>query len=143
MKRPSGASAPATAELPNGTVVDLVPVAREICSRFYTRYPEEYERSGEAGVEWCGHDNQYLIAWAIQDARDGTVVLSEQVIWLTGVLGSRGFPIDRLVGNLMIASEVVRKWDALRGLAEVGADALAAAAAAVSALPAPRSHLDS
>jgi hypothetical protein len=139
VKRPSGASAPATAELPDGTVVDLVAVAREVCSRFYARYPEEYERSGDAGVDWCGHDNQYLIAWAIQDARDGTVALPEQAVWLAGVLASRDFPIDRLVGNLLIAAEVTRNWDALGCVAEPSADALAAAAAAVSALPARHS----
>ena len=75
-----------------------------------------------------------------RSARDGTVVLSEQAVWLSGVLASRDFPIDRLAGNLLIASEVTKKWAALGSMAESSAAALADAAATVSALPALRSQ---
>lgn len=130
MSRPSGASAPTTAQLSDGSVIELEPIAREICARFYDRYPHELERSGEAGTEWCRHDNQYLLAWAIQDARDGTVLLVEQAVWLAGVLETRGFPVEQLIGNLQIAAEITRGIPGLRDLAEPSADALLLAAAA-------------
>ncbi len=130
MSRPSGASAPTTAQLADGSVIDLEPIAREICAQFYDRYPHELERSGDVGTEWCRHDNQYLLAWAIQDARDGTVLLVEQAVWLAGVLETRGFPVEQLIGNLQIAAEIARSLSELRDLAEPSADALLLAAAA-------------
>jgi len=130
VSRPSGASAPTTAQLSDGSLIELEPIAREICARFYNRYPQELERSGEAGTEWCRHDNQYLLAWAIQDARDGTVLLGEQAVWLASVLEPRGFPVEQLIGNLQIAAEIVRGHAGLRDLAEPSADSLLLAAAA-------------
>jgi hypothetical protein len=134
MRRPSGASAPTTALASDGTVIDLLSLAREVCCRFYLRFPEERERSGEAGVEWCGHDNQYLLAWAVQEARDGTVSLVDQVVWLAGVLSHRGFPIDLLAADLEIAADLVRGLPELGDLAELSADLLGAGAAAVTAM---------
>jgi hypothetical protein len=61
-----------------------------------------------AGTEWCLHDHQYLLAWAIQDARDGTVVLSDQATWLASILSARDIPVARLACNLEIASDVRR-----------------------------------
>ncbi len=110
--RPSGAAAPANARLSVGTVLPLAELPLDVCARFYARYPEEFERSGATGTEWCRHDNQYLLAWAIQDARDDTVVLAEQAAWLADVLAARGFPPQRLAGNLRIPPEVVRDRDA-------------------------------
>lgn len=104
---PSGAAAPTEAYDSAGTVIDLQALAREICRRYRAEYPDEEGRYGSAGVQWCLHDNQYLLAWAIQDARDATVVLQEQAQWLAGVLGARGFPLERLVRDLELASEVL------------------------------------
>lgn len=109
---PSGAAAPTEAYDSAGTVIDLQALAREICRRYRAEYPDEEGRYGSAGVQWCLHDNQYLLAWAIQDARDDTVVLAEQAAWLADVLAARGFPPERLAGNLRIAAEVVRDRDA-------------------------------
>jgi hypothetical protein len=134
VKRPSGASAPTTAVTSAGTVIDLPPLAREVCFRFYQRFPEELERSGEAGSEWCAHDNQYLLAWALQEARDGTVSLVDQVVWLAGVLSHRSFPIDLLAADLDIAADLVRSLTELGDLAAPSADLLAAGAAAVMAM---------
>jgi hypothetical protein len=125
---PSGVSAPTTAQLPDGTVIELEPLARTICERFYAQYPEELERSGITGAAWCRHDNQYLLAWAIQDARDHTVLLVEQAVWLADVLEHRGFPTAQLVGNLEIAAAVVRGESDLKSLAEPAAFALQQAA---------------
>ena len=125
---PSGASVPTTAQLSDGTLIELEPLARTICERFYARYPEELERSGETGAAWCRHDNQYLLAWAVQDARDHTVLLVEQALWLADVLEHRGFPTAQLIGNLEIAADVVRQESKLKSLAEPSADAFRRAA---------------
>ena len=108
MRPPSGASAPTTSLIPGGAAIDLQPLAREICRRFYIRFPDELERSAEPGTAWCQHDNQYLLAWAIQEARDGTISFVEQSLWLARVLHSRGFPLEQLTENLLIASDLAR-----------------------------------
>ena len=103
---PSGAPPPAEARHPDGTPIDLVSLAEQICARYRREFPDEKERYGPAGIKWCLHDNQYLLAWAVQDVRDGTVLLLEQVQWLGSVLESRDFPLERLVRDLEIAAEV-------------------------------------
>jgi len=132
---PSGAAPPAQAFTSDDEVIDLPPLAREICARYRSEFPDEEERYGPVGIEWCLHDNQYLLAWAIQDARDATVVLSDQAVWLAGILKARDFPVARLARNLEIASEVVRSSPALRELADSTSEHLAASAVTVAALP--------
>jgi hypothetical protein len=139
MKRPSGPSAPTSAVTANGTV-DLRRLAQAICAEFYRRFPDELERSGEAGVEWCRHDNQYLLAWAIQEARDGTVSLLEQVRWLAALLDRRGFPLERLAGDLEVAADLTRGEGSLGELAEATARLLAASAEAVDAIASAAGH---
>lgn len=114
---PSGAPPPAEAHHADGAPIDLRTLAEEICGRYRAEFPEEEQRYGPAGVKWCLHDNQYLLAWAIQDARDGTVLLSEQVEWLSSVLGNRDFPLQRLARDLEIAAEVARGSSDLGDLA--------------------------
>jgi hypothetical protein len=104
---PSGADPPLQTRTAAGEAIDLVPLAQEICRRYSSEFPDEEERYGPAGHAWCLHDNQYLLAWAIQDARDHTVDLAEQVVWLADVLNSRGFPIARLARDLEIAAAAV------------------------------------
>jgi len=128
---PSGDPPPAQAVLPDGTAVDLRPLAGEIAKRYYAEFRDEAERYGPAGEQWCLHDNLYLLAWAIQEARDGTVVVAEQALWLASVLEARDFPVARLVRDLEIAGEVTRDSAALGDLAATSAAALAAAARAV------------
>lgn len=96
MRPPGGASAPTTSLTPGGAIIDLQSLAREICRRFYIRFPDELKRSGDTGTAWCQHDNQYLLAWPIQEARDGTITFVDQSVWLARVLHSRGFPIEQL-----------------------------------------------
>lgn len=103
---PSGTAPPAEALLSDGTPIDLQALAGEVCRRYREEFPDEEERYGPAGVKWCLHDNQYLLAWAIQDVRDGTVLLDEQVEWLCSILANRGFPVQRLARDLEIAAEV-------------------------------------
>jgi hypothetical protein len=114
---PSGAPPPQRAKHSDGTPIDLEAIAERVCERYRREFPDEGDRYGEAGITWCLHDNQYILAWAVQDARDGTVRLAEQTEWLARVLGSRGFPVARLVRNLEIASEAVHGDGELGALA--------------------------
>lgn len=128
---PSGATPPAEAHHSDGTPIDLHLLAREVCVRYRAEFPDEEERYGEAGIRWCLHDNQYLLAWAIQDARDETVKLTDQVAWLAEILGSRGFPRERLVRDLEIANEVALVSEELGALAPAAGRALRDAAASL------------
>lgn len=110
MKRlepPSGETPPATARL--GDVdVDLLALAQETCRRYRAEFPDEQERYGDAGIEWCVHDNQHILNWAVL-AQAGDVDLRRELAWLARVLAARGFPLERLVRNLELAADVARK----------------------------------
>jgi hypothetical protein len=109
---PSGRPPPTTIRLSDDTVVELQPIAAEICARYASEFPDEQERYGAAGQAWCLHDNLYLLAWAIADAHLGAVRLEEQVRWLADVLAARDFPLDRLERDLTIAAATVSAHDA-------------------------------
>jgi len=128
---PTGAEPPGEMLTAEGAVIDLVPLAGEICRRYHGEFPDEDERYGPAGRAWCLHDNRYLLAWAIQEARDGTVDLVEQALWLADVLAARGFPVTRLARDLDIAAEVAALGIEHEALARAVPLRLAAAAAAV------------
>jgi len=103
---PSGQPPPRLVALADGTEVDLEAVATEVCARYAVEYPDEQERYGDAGRQWCVHDNQHLVNWAVLDTRE-YVSLEEQVSWLAKVLEAREFPLDRLARDLDIAAAVV------------------------------------
>jgi hypothetical protein len=103
---PSGQPPPSGVSLADGTRLDLEPLAREVCARYAAEFPDEEERYGDAGRQWCVHDNQYLLSWAVLD-RTGFVDLEDQVAWLARVLEARAFPLDRLARDLDIAAEVL------------------------------------
>jgi hypothetical protein len=124
---PSGQPPPTRAELADGTAVDLVALAAEVCERYRAEYPDEEERYGEAGILWCRHDNQHMLNWAVLHTLE-YVSIDEQVAWLAKVLEAREFPLDRLARDLDIAAEVV--GERLAGSAAVAA-ALTGAAAMV------------
>lgn len=108
---PSGAAAPLEEVAPDGSTIDLRSLAKQVCARYRSEFPDEQERYGDAGQAWCVHDNQYILHWAMLDAQ-GATTLHDQIGWLARVLGARDFPLDRLGRNLEIAADVV---------AEVGA----------------------
>ena len=112
---PSGAPAPVDVEAPDGSPVDVRVIATDVCERYREEFPDERERYGDAGHQWCIHDNQYLLHWAMLDVI-GTTSLNEQVSWLARVLDARDFPLDRLQRDLEIAADVVeesgRPWAA-------------------------------
>jgi hypothetical protein len=87
--------------------LDLRRLAQEICRRYRQEFPDEQERYGDAGQEWCVHDNQHLLSWAAGEV-NGHLELVTQVAWLAKVLEARGFPLDRLARNLDIGAEVAR-----------------------------------
>jgi hypothetical protein len=105
LRPPGGTPPPTTAQL-GDRELDLAVLARDICERYHEHYPDEHDRYGQAGADWCRHDNQWLLSWAAGDVL-GVTSLDEQASWLAGVLGSRGFPLDRLAHNLRIAADVV------------------------------------
>ncbi len=109
MKRvspPSGAPPPQQVRLAGGAVVALAPLVELIADRYYVAYPDEDERYGPVGREWCVHDNLHLLAWAY-GAHHGDLSFEDQVLWLARVLHSRDFPLDRLAHDLRIAAGVV------------------------------------
>lgn len=103
---PSGEPPPERTRGVGGAEVALRPLAEEVCRRYRAEFPDEHERYGDAGIAWCVHDNQHILAWAYQDVR-GFVDLGEQVAWLARVLGARDFPLERLERNLELAADVV------------------------------------
>ena len=107
LRPPGGTPPPESAEL-QGSHIDLALLAKDVCERYARHYPDEQERYGAAGPEWCRHDNQWLLSWAVGDVL-GVTDLDEQAAWLARVLHARGFPLDRLAHDLRIAAEVVRE----------------------------------
>jgi hypothetical protein len=99
---------PVKATLPDGVVVDLGPLAREITDRHLRRHPEDTERYGDLAREWGVHDNQHLVNWAVLDV-GGALSFEEQVAWLANVLGSRGYPLANLADNLDTAAQATRE----------------------------------
>jgi hypothetical protein len=129
---PGGAAPPRTAILSGGgEPIDLVALAEEICRRYRDEFPDERERYGDAGVAWCVHDNQHILAWAV-GARNGYTDLERELAWLAGILGARDFPVERLARDLDIAAAVVR--ERLAGEERSIADDLAAGAEYVRSL---------
>lgn len=93
-------------------------VAERICERYYAEFPDHDARFGDRGRKYCAHDNAYLIAW-LSDALDtaGADSFRTNVVWLHGLLRSRGFPMDAFHRNLELVGEAVadmRPEDAAR-----------------------------
>lgn len=105
LRPPSGTTPPSESWI-DGTRVDLIELAAEVCRRYYETYDDERDRYGETGVEWCLHDNRWLLSWAIDDVI-GATDLTEQVAWLARVLHEREFPVDRLAADLRIAADTI------------------------------------
>ncbi len=97
---------PAELRLSDGEIVWLRPVAEEISRRLRAEFPEE-EEYGDAGFEWCVHDNQYLVRWATLPEPS----FRSQLDWLARLLEARGYPLERLSRDLAIAADVVaERW---------------------------------
>lgn len=108
LKPPSGMAPPARATLPDGVVLDLTGLAAQISTKHLRRHPDDVARYGDAVRDWCVHDNQHLLNWAVLDLRR-ELDFGSQVTWLAGVLGSRGYPLASLADDLQVAAETVRE----------------------------------
>jgi len=98
---------PTETTLEGGEVVWLRPVAEEVSRRVQAEFPDERDRYGDAGFEWCVHDNQHLLRWA--SLSDG--VFARQLDWLAELLEARAYPLARLARDLELAGEVVdERW---------------------------------
>ncbi len=129
---PSGYPPPTSAQLGDGGTLDLRALAAEVCSRYRREFPDEEERYGEAGIEWCLHDNQHILNWAVNECR-GYGGFERQVAWLARVLEARSFPLERLARNLELAADLVE--DALPPTARELREVLAAGARLVRSRP--------
>ena len=97
---PSGAAPPEEA---GG--LDLRAMAERVTDRYGREFPDEDERyEPRVWRAWCRHDTQYLLQWAVLDT-EGATSLDAQVAWLAGILGARGFPLDRLARTLELAAD--------------------------------------
>jgi hypothetical protein len=101
-----GSAAPDTVRL-DGEPCFLAPLAHEVARRHWDEFPDEAERYGPAGLEWCAHDMQWILWWAWLDAEDGLGILRRQLDWLVGLLAARDYPIERVARSLELGAEVV------------------------------------
>jgi hypothetical protein len=113
---PSGQLPPVEAHLRDGTTVSLAGLAAEASERHLARHPEEIARHGPYTADWCRHDLQWVLAWAVQDADGQPLDLLDQLDWLARILVARDYPAASLA-------------DALDELAAVVAPTLGGAAA--------------
>ena len=123
---PSGSPAPTSGHGWPAGGSTLPPLAEAVADRYFAEFPDDLERYGDAARAWEVHDTLHCLHWAVLDV-EGCADLEREVAWLASVLGSRGFPLERLARNLELAADVVD-----RGLAAPGAavaDRLRAAAA--------------
>jgi len=98
-----------------GETLRLVGMAEEVADRFLAEFPDDADRYGARGHEWCIHDNHYLLSWAVADAQiqaagedlEARGIMLRQVAWLSTVLAERGYPLERLARDLEIAADVV------------------------------------
>jgi hypothetical protein len=104
-----GLAPPQVATLPDGSTLSLRPLAEEVSRRYLAEFPDEHERYGNAGAEWCIHDNQHILNWAFLSATGRRDLLEGQLAWLAGVLEARGYPVERLNRDLEIAAAVLRE----------------------------------
>ena len=94
---------PATGALSDGTEVDLHALAVAVTEIHLQRHPDDSERYGTLAWEWCVHDTQHLLAWAI-----GDLDFVGQLRWLAGLLHARGYPVANLYDCVLTCARVLR-----------------------------------
>jgi diguanylate cyclase (GGDEF)-like protein len=106
---PKGMAPPATAKTPGGACIDLAAIAAEVCTAYAAEFSDERERYGPAGQQWCRHDNQHLLNWAVLSL-SGQADFERELTWLASVLEGRGFPLPRLARDIeLLAATVARR----------------------------------
>jgi hypothetical protein len=110
--------APSKATTLDGVELDLAALAAETCAAYDAEFPDERERYGPAGMEWCKHDNQHLLNWALLSLRL-EVDFEHELAWLARVLETRGFPLARLARDLeLLAGTLASRHPAERDVRE-------------------------
>jgi hypothetical protein len=97
---PSGQLPPADVTRADGSTLALRPIAECASDRHLETHAEELERYGPHARDWCVHDLQWLLLWAVQDADGLGVEFGAQVQWLASVLDARGYPLASLADAL-------------------------------------------
>jgi hypothetical protein len=104
--RPGGTAPPATAMSPGGEELDLRVLAKDSCAAYDAEFPDERERYGPAGMQWCIHDGQHVLRWAALSLTASLDFLGE-LEWLARVLEARDFPLPRLARSLELLADTV------------------------------------
>ena len=92
---------------PHGEELDLVAIAQDTCASYDSEFPDERERYGPAGADWCRHDCQHLLNWAVLSLT-AALDFEAQLAWLARVLEARDFPLPRLARCLELLGQAVR-----------------------------------
>jgi hypothetical protein len=93
---------------PEGTRLDLVEIARKTCIAYDHEFPDERERYGPAGAQWCRHDSQHLLNWAVLSLTQG-LDYERELSWLARVLEARDFPLPRLARCLALLAQTTQE----------------------------------
>lgn len=93
---------------PQGRRIDLVAIARRTCLAYDREFPDERERYGPAGAEWCRHDTQHLLNWAVLSLTQD-VDFERELAWLARILEARDFPLPRLARCLELLAQTTRE----------------------------------
>ena len=93
---------------PRGRRIDLVAIARRTCVAYDNEFPDERERYGPAGAEWCRHDTQHLLNWAVLSLTQD-VDFERELAWLARILEARDFPLPRLARCLELLAQTTRE----------------------------------
>ena len=99
-------SPPVVATSPLGDELELRALAKETCSAYDAEFPDERERYGPAGIQWCVHDVQHILNWAALSLT-GSLAFLEQIAWLARILEGRDFPLDRLARGLELCAQTL------------------------------------
>ena len=112
LRPPRGGMPPPVEASYRGAMLELRPLAQEICRRYRAEFPDEALPDGDAR-NWCVHDNQHIHNWAAISVESTPEMLADQIMWLASVLGARQFPLARLVRDLEVVDERVEDSAAL------------------------------
>jgi hypothetical protein len=92
----------------HGHQIDLVEIARRTCIAYDREFPDERERYGPAGAEWCRHDTQHLLNWAVLSLTED-LDYERELSWLGRVLEAREFPLPRLARCLELLAQTTQE----------------------------------
>ena len=105
---PSGMPPPEHVTGPDGRQIDLVAIARKTCVAYDREFPDERQRYGPAGAEWCRHDTQHLLNWAVLSLTQD-LDYERELAWLARILEARDFPLPRLARCLELLAQTTRE----------------------------------